>query len=345
MIRRASIAASQGADTCRLLPALEASRLQRVGGMKATSPVSTFFPLTRMSALAAIGAFATLLPALAGCAADDEPEPPVPPDYRSTYYRIDRIEVPQSSEEAEAAGLDLDGDGQADNAGGNALAVFQALIETAGEELPRSVQTGLDAGRVDWIIEIGRDTVLPGRAAAALHRAAAGDRDGSYQIGDGVALVGDGRDDGDLLRTDSGDGVVPAAFLADVIGDWPVTWVNGIAVAVALRAPSDGELEGRIAFATRGDFAPVVAGPLAAFMTERLQAGTLEYAADMDADDDGVISEEEFLASDLTQALLGPDVDLLDEDSDPPAFDPGQDGAIDSMSAGFRVHATAVDLE
>ena len=298
-----------------------------------------------MSALAAVGLFATLFAALPGCAAEDEPETAVPPDYRSTYYRIDRIEVPQSSDEAAEAGLDLDGDGEADNGGGNALAVFQTLIETAGEELPLSVQAGLEGGRVDWIIEIGRDTVLPGRAAAALHAARPGDRDGTFRVADGVELVGDGRDDGDRVRTRWGHGRVPASFLADVIGDWPVTWVNGVAVGVSVAEQSDGGLEGRIGFATRGDFAPVVAGPLAAFMTERLQAGTLVYAAYMDADRDGVISEAEFLASDLTQALLGPDLDLMDEDSDPPTFDPGQDGAVDSMSAGLRVHAVAVDLE
>ena len=298
--------------------------------MKAKSPVLATFPVTRMSALLAIGAFA----ALAGCAADDDPEQEVPPDYRSTWYRIDRIELPQSSAEADEAALDLDGDGEVDNAGGNALAVFQVVIETAGEQLPLSVQDGLDGGRVDWLIEIGRDTVLPGRAAAALHRAADADRDARYEIDDGVELVGDGRDDGDRLRTRAGRGVVPAAFLADVIGDWPVTWVNGVSLALEMRAPSGGELDGRIAFATRRDFGPVVAGPLAAFMTERLQAGTLVYAADMDTDGDLVITEEEFLASPLTQVLLQPDLDLLDDD-----------GALDSMSAGFRVHATTVDLE
>lgn len=297
--------------------------------------------MTPMSALPAIAWFATL----AGCAIEDESGPPVPPEYRSTYYRIDRIELPQSAEESARAALDLDGDGAVDNVGGNALASFQAAIETAGEALPLAVQTGLDGGRVDWIIEVGKDTVLSGRAAAALHTGADSDGDGVYQIIDGVALVGDGRADGDLVRTHAGDGVIPASFLADAIGDWPVVWVTGIGVALAVRAPLDGELEGRIGFATRADFAPVIAGPLAAFMTERLQAGTLVWAADMDADRDGVITEEEFLASPITKALLNPDLDLLDEDRDPPAFDPDQDGVIDSMSAGFRIHAVAVDLE
>jgi hypothetical protein len=294
-----------------------------------------------MSALPAIAWFATL----AGCGLEDESEPPVPPEYRSTYYRIDRIDVPQSYEEAMAAAFDLDGDGASENAGGNALASFQAAIETAGEELPLAVQAGLDGGRVDWIIEVGKDTVLPGRAAAALHTGADSDGDGVYQITDGVALLGAGRADGDVVRTHAGDGVVPASFLADAIGDWPVVWVTCIAVGLSVRAPSDGELDGRIGFATRADFAPVIAGPLAAFMTERLQAGTLVWAADMDTDRDGIITEEEFLASSLTQLLLHPDLDLLNEDSDPPTFDPDQDGVIDSMSAGFRIHAVAVDLE
>jgi hypothetical protein len=298
--------------------------------------------LTSVSALATLARFATLgLPA--GCAAQDD-EPP-PPEYRSTYYRIDRIDVPQTTDEALDAGLDLNGDGTRDNAGGNALAGLQSLIETAGDRLPGSIQAGLDSGRVDWIIEIGRDTVMPGRAAAAMHAAADSDQDGVYEIADGLALGGHGREDGDLVRTDSGRGRLPASFLADVIGDWPVTWVNGIAVGVSMVERSGDGVEGRIGFATRGDFAPVVAGPLAEFMTERLQAGTLVYAADMDADHDGIISEEEFLASPLTQALLGPDLDLLDEDVDPPVLDPDRDGSIDSMSVGFRVHATAVDVE
>jgi hypothetical protein len=289
------------------------------------------FPLTSMSALAAIVGFATLA-VLAGCETEDEPAPP--PDYRSTYYRIDRIDLPQTTEEALDASLDLDGDGSTDNAGGNALVVLQSVIETAGERLPLTVQAGLDGGRVDWIVEIGRDTVVPGRAAAALHAGADSDQDGVYEIADGLALAGHGSEDGDAVRTGAGRGRVPASFLADVIGDWPVTWVNGIALAVSLRQPSTDEVEGLIGFATRGDFGPVVAGPLAELMTERLQAGTLVLAADMDADHDGIITEEEFLDSPLSQALLGPDVDLLDDD-----------GSVDSMSAGFRVHASAVDVE
>ena len=285
-----------------------------------------------MSALAAFGCLAALA-TLGGCALDDEGEPPVPPEYRSTYYRIDRIDLPQGAQDADAAALDLDDDGEVDNVGGNALASFQAVIETAGERLPLAVDAGLDGGRVDWILEVGHDSVLPGRAAAALHAAADSDRDLLYEITDGIALVGDGRQDGDLLRTRAGDGRIPASFLADVNGDWPVTWVNGIAVALAMREQPGGELEGRLGFATRGDFGPVIAGPLAEFMTERLQAGTLVYAAEMDADRDGIITEEEFLADELTRILLNPDLDL------------DHDGGFESMSAGFRVHATPVDVE
>lgn len=290
--------------------------------------------MTPMSALAAISGFAALAALASGCALDHEEDPPVPPDYTSAWYRIDRIELPQGAEEADAAGLDLDGDETPDNVGGNALASFQAVIETAGERLPASVEAGLAGGRVDWIVEIGRDRVLPGRAAAALHTGSDDDGDGRYQIADGIGLVGGGSQDGDQVRTSGGDGRIPASFLADVNGDWPVTWVNGFAVGLAVRERSGGdELEGRIGFATRGDFGPVIAGPLAEFMTERLQAGTLVYAADMDSDRDGIISEEEFLADPLTQILLDPDLDIDD------------DGAIESMSAGFRVHAVAIDLE
>jgi hypothetical protein len=289
--------------------------------------------MTRMSARAALGWFAALAALAGGCALDHEEEPPVPPDYRSSWYRIDRIDLPKGADEADAAALDLDGDDTPDNVGGNALASFQAVIETAGERLPVSVDEGLAGGRVDWIIEVGRDIVLPGRAAAALHSGSDDDGDGRYQMVDGIELVGDGSQDGDLVRTSGGDGRIPASFLADVNGDWPVTWVNGFAVGLVMRERSAGELEGRIGFATRGDFGPVIAGPLAEFMTERLQAGTLVYAADMDADQDGIISEEEFLADPLTQILLNPDLDLDD------------DGAIESMSAGFRVHATEVVLE
>ena len=286
-----------------------------------------------MSAPAALGWFAALAALVGGCALDHEEEPPVPPDYQSAWYRIDRIDLPQGADEADAAALDLDGDDTPDNVGGNALASFQAVIETAGERLPVSVDEGLAGGRVDWIIEVGRDTVLPGRAAAALHAGSDDDGDGRYQIVDGIELVGDGSQDGDLVRTVGGDGRIPASFLADVNGDWPVTWVNGIAVALAMREQPGGELEGRLAFATRGDFGPVIAGPLAEFMTERLQAGTLVYAAEMDADRDGVITEEEFLADELTRILLNPDLDLDD------------DGGFESMSAGFRVHATPVDVD
>ncbi|HEU5058016.1 MAG TPA: hypothetical protein VFU21_15905 [Kofleriaceae bacterium] len=285
-----------------------------------------------MSALAAFGRFAALA-AVAGCAMDGEADSP-PPDYTSSYFRIDRIDLPQDAADAADAALDLDRDGSPDNMGGNALASLQATIETAGEELPRSVAAGLDGGRVHWIIEIGRDSVVPGRTAAALHAADDSDGDLVYEIADGIALTGDGRDNDGAVRTWGGAGRVPASFLADVQGDWPVTWVNGIAVGLAVSQPSDEELAGRLGFATRGDFAPVIAGPLAAFMTERLQAGTLVYAADMDTDGDGVITPEELLASPLTRALLAPDLDLLEDDE-----------VADSLSACFHIHATAVSLE
>lgn len=246
-------------------------------------------------------------------------DPAPPPE--AELYRIDRLEVPASYQELEQAGLDIDGDGAADDAAGGILVVLMQQFGSARTQLPESIARRLDADppEVDWLLELDRDPDTGEVVSVELRRGADKGGGGRYEVPD---LLG------------AGPSQAPASLLGDVLGTSEVTWLDATPVVARVVRDTDGGVTGRIGFGLSPDRAArAVAVPMARFLTDRLEAGALVYSADMDADGDGVITPDEFLRFDLTRSLFAPDLDL----------DPAVSGN-DTLSAGFRIHATPVGI-
>jgi hypothetical protein len=219
-------------------------------------------------------------------------------------YRIHEVTLPRTFDDVRRVAFDLDQNGTLDNAAGTTLMSFFMNFDGAGDLLPELVNQALADERVSWYIAVKRD-VAAGRAEV-------------------MAVYGTDADAGDA---------VPGTLFADVIGDWPVTWMatTGIAGEVAADGAS---LSGRLGFALPQSALHALAEPMARYFTEKLQAGELVMTALMDADEDGVITVDEFLDHQLVKQLLAPDVDLL-----------AADGHLDSWSAAFDIHGVAAGLD
>ena len=247
----------------------------------------------------------------------------VAPAPEPELYRIDRIDVPTTYQELDQAGLDIDGDGFPDDAAGSILVVLMQHFDSARTQLPDSIarRLGGPSTDVNWLLELDRDPETGEVASVALRRGHDTDGDGRYQVPDLLS----GR-----------PSTVPATLLGDVLGTSDISWLDATAVAARVTRDTDGAggVSGRIGFGLAPDRAAwAVAKPMARFLTERLQADALVYSATMDADSDGIITPDEFLHFSLIASLFAPDVDLNP--------DPGND----TLSAGFRIHASPVGLE
>ncbi len=218
-------------------------------------------------------------------------------------YRIHEVTLPRTFDDVRRVAFDLDRNGTLDNAAGTTLMSFFMNFDGAGDELASLINQALAEERVSWYMAVRRD--------AAADRAEV------------MAVYGADADAGDA---------VPGTLFSDVIGDWPVTWMatTGIAGEVAVDGAS---LSGRLGFALPRSALVQLAEPMARWFTEELAAGELEMTALMDADEDGVITVDEFLAHELVAQLLAPDVDLV-----------GADRQLDSWSAAFDVRGVAAGL-
>lgn len=219
-------------------------------------------------------------------------------------YRIHEVRLPRTFDDVRRVAFDLDGNGTLDNAAGSTLVSFFMNFESAADALPRLVNQALADERVSWYVAVNRDG-----------------QSGRSQV---TAMYGSDADAGDA---------VPGTLFADVIGDWPVTWMATTGIAGEVTA--DGtSLAGRLGFALPRSALVGIAEPMARYFSEELAAGELDMTALMDADHDGVITVEEFLDYELVQQLLAPDVDLI-----------GTDRQVDSWSAAFEVRAAAAGLD
>lgn len=238
--------------------------------------------------------------AAGGCATAEESEL-----YGGTeVYRIHEVTLPHTFDDVRRVAFDLDQNGSLDNAAGTTLMSFFMNFDGAGDALAGLVNRALAEDRVTWYIAVDRDV-----------------RNGRAEV---VAVYGQDADAGDA---------VPGTLFSDVIGDWPVTWMatTGIAGEVA----ADGSaLSGRLGFALPQGAIVSLAEPMARYFTEKLEAGELVMTALMDADEDGVITVEEFLDHELVAQLLAPDVDLV-----------GADRRLDSWSAAFDIRGVAAGLD
>jgi hypothetical protein len=206
------------------------------------------------------------------------------PSEETEVYQIEQIMLPATYVDAERVAFDLDGDGNRDNAGGAALASMFRTIENASELLPIALQSSLDRGQVSWALEVDRDLAS-----------------------------------GDVLAVRSVDptgasDLIPASILSDILGDSPVTWAEARGFVTEFGVTHAGQLSGRLGFALAEEELPVVVEPLARFFTQKLRAGELLATASMDLNQDGVITAQEFMDSEVVRLLLQPDVNLDDDD-------------------------------
>jgi hypothetical protein len=235
-----------------------------------------------------------------GCATADESELLG----GTEVYRIHEVTLPRSFDDVRRVAFDLDGNGTLDNAAGSTLVSFFMNFESAADVLPQLVNQALADERVSWYVAVRRDAQA-----------------GRSEI---MAVYGSDADAGDA---------VPGTLFADVVGDWPVTWMatTGIAGEVAADGTS---LEGRLGFALPQSALISIAEPMARYFSQELKAGELNMTALMDADGDGTITVDEFLHYQLVAQLLAPDVDLI-----------GTDRQVDSWSAAFEIRAVAAELD
>jgi hypothetical protein len=228
-----------------------------------------------------------LLPILAVAACTDVA--PTPGCGDPVWYRIDRVELPVRFGDQTRLGLDLDGDGQIDN-------VLAALLEAVHTGDPTiDVQAAANArlaGELTWFVGV--------RACS----------DGArYELGDS-----------------GGGDVAPMTAFVDPTGTYaPVAWTRIGDLHTKLTIDGD-RLDGVVGFTVPGTARHTLVEPYAAYLTAELAAGTSPFAAELDADHDGVVTADEIIDSKLGSVLLSADL------------------SGDRLSVGMGVHATRVGL-
>ena len=223
---------------------------------------------------------------------DDVPMACVP---TTAVYRIDHVDPSLSATE----GLDLDGDGHADNALGYAHD-FVTALEPGFAVAPR-----FDArlARLPWLVGVDR----------------CGDEvritiDQGVPLGDEPLLPrmlprAVGTISGDTLDATDGVAALPLVALGDAAGtrDFP-GWRDADRLAVHARLAGD-QLTGVFAAALPTDVARAdLAAPIAAFLTTRPAADDLRRLSD--ADHDGVVTADELAATATYRTVMASDLDL-----------------------------------
>jgi hypothetical protein len=193
-----------------------------------------------------------------------------------TYFRIDRVTLPEAPGGAEAVGLDLNGDGVVDNAIGNVLGAIVSTNPDIGSISAKA--SARVAGDVTWELALS-------------------------QCDDGTQHV--------ELGNSGGLDTVPLTIVSDPSGTFgPVAWVRADHL-VAHVAMADQTVDGVVGFTLpMPEAGPALVAPFAAYLSRELAAGTSPIAAELDKDHDGTVTPAELLASDLGTTLLMPDMTL-----------------------------------
>jgi hypothetical protein len=253
---------------------------------------------------------AALALALAACGQSSPPAPTCTP----SWYRVDAVTLPTHIGDAMRYGLDLDGDGNFDNAFAYVLSATLSGNPDIGDV---SALATARLGRGDPTWRIAVETCDDGVPRFALSEASQ-----PFEVS-----VTAGRITGGGAAAE-----VPITVLADPLGTFePIAWLPVVGGAVALDT-SSGALDGVIGFAM-----PMPASqqdllaPFAAYLTGELRAGRSPFATACDQNHDGVCTVDELLTApnigsgSLTAILVEPDVRI--------------DG-VDALSAGIGIHAT-----
>jgi hypothetical protein len=311
--------------------------------------------------------------ALVGCGGgdDDGGDPPdqmeEDPAGTDHTYVISELKVPTSANEATQLGLDIDGNGQPDNALGGLLA---ALAGQADLDLNGTVNEQVSSGGIILLANMVA-TDLSAATGAGLH-VYLGDSETAMPTpctdeADpetcGQHLQGTGMFD---VKMDYGAKVVgtivggnftggPGNITIELaLGDAASVPINLIGARASAGVTASGLTSGKLGGALRnedihGELIPAVADLIASLLV------TSECGAEppccpedstgeqiltfFDDNDDCGVTAEELEANSLISSTIGnPDLDLFDENDE---FNPRQDGVKDSLSLGIGFTAVA----
>tara|TARA_R110002096_G_scaffold239101_1_gene430749 strand:- start:119529 stop:120413 length:885 start_codon:yes stop_codon:yes gene_type:complete len=253
-------------------------------------------------------------------------------------YRVVSADVPWNAAIARDAAIDLNGDDVPDNSGAGALVLLLQSFESAAG-LPDLVNERLQTDEAAWFIAVNQ--CPDGRYLVWALRGEDQDGDGIFELSNRDAPPAQGIADFATIRVaDGGFGEIPIGIFADPLGEARDIWSSGAGLAAEFQL-DDGALVGKVGLGLANDYATIIGRPLAAFFTSRLQAGTSEFAEEVDTNNDGIVSWAELSVNSLVSAtILNPDLDLLRND----AYEPGRDGIEESLSFSFRFRAEPVEV-
>lgn len=283
--------------------------------------------------------------------ADAAPPDAAPPDAAlrdGLWYLMDAISVPESADDAVAVALDLDGNGQPDNALGGLLA---ALHNSADLPIAAAQMQAVESGHILQLVGIDAASLDDASSIPVLVSRGIdldGDPADNVSGAEGFALDpldgADGQLTGVLIggRLRAGPGTAPIQLA--MFGVTPeVVALRGVGARLRVAAATgDGLAGGRSCGALTDEEADSVLIPAMGRAVDSIVQRDCDGAACtpgsqgeqlagfFDENADGMVSEEEFRASSLIQSTIGnPDLDLFDADG---VFNPRMDGIKDSLS-------------
>ncbi|MBW1877553.1 MAG: hypothetical protein JRJ84_04245 [Deltaproteobacteria bacterium] len=277
-------------------------------------------------------------------------------------YVVDDIIIPEDADDAEAMGMDLDGDGEADNALGKVLATFQLQYEVdarvaAGDSIllvdvrATDLAEATDAGL--WFLQGANPDPAP----------CVGNSCGRHLQGGASFTIDTESPDGALIHGDIAGGILSGGpgtvtlRLALSQGGEPLT-LPLIGAFVATTVQEDGLVDGTLAGAVHEDDIDTAVLPAVRdVITELVEldcpyalpdcciTGTngafllalLDDCSSGSSTCDCQVTLEELAENTLVQSMLRSDVDLLDNTG---TYNPGLDG--DNESISLAIGFTAV---
>lgn len=284
------------------------------------------------------------------------PDAAVPRDF---WYLMDSVQVPETANEAYVNSIDVDGDGQGDNALGGLLA---ALDGEADLPAAATHTQAVEAGRA--LTMVGLDEVV-----------LADDGPVPVLVAPGDDLDGDpadnfsGAEEFALAPLEGADGELPGAIESAVLRAGPgtvpvllaiagvpagVIELRGVGGRIECLAGADTLVNGRFGVGLTMEevdtrLVPAMATGIDAIVqrdcpgavcAEGSQGQSL--AMFFDDDTDGAVTEQELRSNSLISSTIGnPDLDLFDGEGQ---FNPRTDGVKDSLSLSLGFSAVSAAL-
>jgi hypothetical protein len=248
--------------------------------------------------------------------------------------RIDHLAMARTHDQANAAALDIDGDGTAENLLGNAIVSVTVIAPELEDTDPVRLDDRL-ASDLAWLIEIeqcdrdARVTVARGEV----------DDQGRVHVADDGQVAAGGSAVAGSIDVELGIGVVPLGALVDFSDTGATGWHPMFPANLHIDL-LDGAAEATIAGASGPGFFDVIVEPFHAYAQAQVEV----WGPIFDDDNDGEITLAELRASGLVTGFVRADVDVGGDVLAPPDR-PALDGVSDSMSFGFKIHAVDVDVE